>query len=137
MCVCRFIKQTVKILHETYNDDIPNSIEGLLALPGVGPKMSYLAMQTAWGQNLGIGVDVHVHRIVNRLGWTRTNSSGPEATRKVLEEWLPQELWPEINHLLVGFGQTLCLPVRPKCEECLLNQTCPASRIKHNNIEMK
>jgi endonuclease III len=92
--------------------------------------MSYLAMQTAWGQNLGIGVDVHVHRIVNRLGWTKTKNLGPQDTRKALEEWLPPEYWREINPLLVGFGQTICLPGRPKCEQCLLNQTCPASLVK-------
>jgi endonuclease-3 len=121
------------MLHRKYHDDIPDTVDGLLSLPGVGPKMAYLAMQVAWDQNVGIGVDVHVHRITNRLGWVNTMRSGPQATRKVLEEWLPPEYWRNINPLLVGFGQTICLPGRPRCEMCLLNQTCPASRVKKHS----
>ena len=70
-------------------------------------------------------MDVHVHRITNRLGWVRTKS--PEETRKALENWLPREHWAELNPLLVGFGQTICRPVAPKCEECLANLLCPTA----------
>ena len=75
------------------------------------------------------GVDTHVHRISNRLGWTgEGGTKTPEATRKALEDWLPREKWLEVNWLLVGFGQQTCLPVYPKCEVCLNKDLCPASR---------
>ncbi|KAL7752876.1 alpha,alpha-trehalase nth1 [Sorochytrium milnesiophthora] len=76
-----YIKQTAKILQDQYGGDIPSTLEGLMALPGVGPKMSFLALQCAWGINAGIGVDVHVHRISNRLKWVHTQN--PEDTRRV------------------------------------------------------
>lgn len=76
-----YIKRTAEILRDQYDGDIPNTIEGLTSLPGVGPKMGYLTLQVAWNMNLGIGVDVHVHRICNRLGWVKTKA--PEETRLV------------------------------------------------------
>ena len=87
-------------------------------------------MQCAWHEVVGIGVDVHVHRICARLGWTRPSTERtPEDTRKALEEWLPREHWREVNALLVGFVQLHCLPRKPLCESCLLNGPyCPYSR---------
>jgi endonuclease-3 len=125
-----FIKRTSEILHEKYSDDIPDTVEGLCELPGVGPKMAFLCMQVGWKRNVGIGVDVHVHRISNRLGWTAFANGGkptktPEQTRLALESWLPKSLWTEVNILLVGFGQQICTPLRPACEECKANQWCP------------
>lgn len=76
-----YIKKTAEILRDQYEGDIPDTIEGLTSLPGVGPKMGYLTLQVAWNKNVGIGVDVHVHRITNRLGWVRTKN--PEETRLV------------------------------------------------------
>lgn len=70
-----------------------------------------------------LGVDTHVHRISNRLGWVTTKT--PEETRKALENFLPQELWSEVNHLLVGFGQQICKPVKPQCPTCLNYTLCP------------
>ncbi|CAG7785023.1 unnamed protein product [Allacma fusca] len=121
-----YIQKTSQILRDKYNDDIPDTIEGLCSLPGVGPKMAYIAMNVAWEKNAGIGVDTHVHRISNRLGWTgKKETKNPEATRKALESWLPSEVWQEFNILLVGFGQTVCVPLKPKCSSCLNNQLCP------------
>ena len=91
----------------------------MTSLPGVGPKMSYLCMAVAWKRVEGIGVDTHVHRISNLLKWV-PNTQNPEATRAYLESWLPKELWHEINWLLVGFGQTICLPRGSRCWECSL-----------------
>lgn len=70
-------------------------------------------------------MDTHVHRISNRLGWLKKTTRTPEATRKELESWLPKELWREVNHMLVGFGQTICKPIGPKCVSCLNKLTCP------------
>ncbi|KAI8390827.1 DNA glycosylase [Radiomyces spectabilis] len=125
-----YIKRTAVILRDQFNGDIPDSIEGLMSLPGVGPKMGYLALQQAWKKNDGIGVDIHVHRITNRLGWCKTADGQPEDTRKSLEKWLPKEYWQPINPLLVGFGQITCLPRGPRCAECPVNQYCPSVEIK-------
>ncbi|CAI5445496.1 unnamed protein product [Caenorhabditis angaria] len=118
-----YLKQASQILKDKYNGDIPDTFDGLCSLPGVGPKMANLVMQIAWQKTTGIAVDTHVHRISNRLGWIETKT--PEKTMEKLEILLPKEEWQPINHLLVGFGQMICKPVNPKCEECLLDGTCP------------
>ncbi|CDQ99144.1 unnamed protein product [Oncorhynchus mykiss] len=123
----KYLKQTSVMLQREFRGDIPNTVEGLVRLPGVGPKMAHLAMDIAWHQVSGIGVDTHVHRISNRLGWTRGGTKNPEETRKALEDWLPRDLWSEINWLLVGFGQQVCLPVNPLCSVCLNQHSCPSA----------
>lgn len=94
--------------------------------------MAHICMHAAWGIVTGIGVDTHVHRIANRLQWVKKETKEPEQTRKSLESWLPFEFWDEINVLLVGFGQTICTPVSPRCGKCLLNNECPVA-FKVNN----
>jgi endonuclease III len=75
--------------------------------------------------NFVAGVDTHVHRISNRLGWVKKPTKTPEETRKALESWLPKGLWEEVNHLLVGFGQQICKPVGPSCSSCSNLPLCP------------
>lgn len=123
-----YIKETSQMLKEKYDSDIPKSIEELCQLKGVGPKMAYICMNVAWGVPTGIGVDTHVHRIAGRLGWTQTECKNPEQTRKSLESWLPKDRWIEINWLLVGFGQQTCLPVGPRCGDCLNRNICPVGK---------
>lgn len=117
----RYIKQTAEILASQYNSDVPSTAEGLMSLPGVGPKMAYLCLSAAWGIDIGIGVDVHVHRITNLWGWHKTKN--PEETRAWLEGWLPKDKWHHINRMLVGLGQTVCLPVGRRCWDCDLQGT--------------
>ncbi|XP_075420593.1 endonuclease III-like protein 1 isoform X2 [Tenrec ecaudatus] len=124
----KYIKQTSAILQQQYDGDIPASVAELVALPGVGPKMAHLAMAVAWGTVSGIAVDTHVHRIANRLQWTKRPTKAPEQTRAALEDWLPRELWGEINALLVGFGQQICLPLHPRCQACLNQTLCPSAQ---------
>ncbi|KAF2470150.1 DNA repair protein-like protein Ntg1 [Lindgomyces ingoldianus] len=123
----KYIKQAAEILRDKWNSDIPDTIEGLTSLPGVGPKMAYLCMSAAWGRDEGIGVDVHVHRITNLWGWHKTKQ--PEETRAALQSWLPKDRWHDINNLLVGFGQSICLPVGRKCGDCKLADRglCPSA----------
>ncbi|KAG0265207.1 DNA N-glycosylase and apurinic/apyrimidinic (AP) lyase [Mortierella polycephala] len=122
-----FMKQIAEICRTQYKGDIPDNAKDLIALPGVGPKMAYLTLQCAWNKNLGIGVDTHVHRISNRLGWVKTEKDGPEGTREALQSWLPKEHWREINHIMVGFGQVLCLPRGPLCPTCPVQERCPSA----------
>ncbi|RZF48810.1 hypothetical protein LSTR_LSTR003190 [Laodelphax striatellus] len=132
-----YIKKTSAILKERYDGDIPNTVEGLMELPGVGPKMAHLCMTTAWNKIHGIGVDTHVHRISNRLGWVQKPTKTPEATRKALESWLPPKFWFEVNHLMVGFGQQICRPIGPRCSDCLNKALCPVGRTSSGSPKRK
>ncbi|KAK6279380.1 hypothetical protein POUND7_019647 [Theobroma cacao] len=126
------VKKIAKICLMKYDGDIPSSLEELLLLPGIGPKMAHLVMNIAWDDVQGICVDTHVHRICNRLGWvsrpgTKQKTLYPEETRVALQQWLPKEEWVPINPLLVGFGQTICTPLRPQCEVCSITEFCPSA----------
>ncbi|XP_054815170.1 endonuclease III homolog 1, chloroplastic-like isoform X1 [Prosopis cineraria] len=126
------LKKIANICLTKYNGDIPSSIEELLSLPGIGPKMAHLVMNVGWNNVQGICVDTHVHRICNRLGWvsrlgTKQKTLTPEETREALQRWLPKEEWVPINPLLVGFGQTICTPRRPHCGECGVSDFCPSA----------
>ncbi|KAA8531393.1 hypothetical protein F0562_006111 [Nyssa sinensis] len=126
------LKKIAKICLLKYNGDIPSTLEELLVLPGIGPKMAHLVMNVGWNNVQGICVDTHVHRICNRLGWvsqpgTKQKTSSPEQTRESLQLWLPKEEWVPINPLLVGFGQTVCTPLRPRCGICSVSDFCPSA----------
>ncbi|SCU90902.1 LADA_0F07030g1_1 [Lachancea dasiensis] len=122
-----YITKTLKLLQDNFGGDIPPDITGLCSLPGVGPKMGYLALQKAWGKVDGIGVDVHVDRLCKMWKWVDPHKAKtPEHTRKLLEEWLPYDLWYEINPVLVGFGQVICLPRGKRCDLCMANDVCNA-----------
>jgi endonuclease-3 len=100
---------------------VPDSIDELLALKGVGRKTANLTV--VLGHNgMGICVDIHVHRIFNRLGYVKTKS--PDETEKVLRQKLPKRYWREINELLVTFGQNICKPVSPFCSHCSVAELC-------------
>ncbi|EOQ99115.1 hypothetical protein E3P77_03053 [Wallemia ichthyophaga] len=137
-----YLKKAAVMLKDKFDGDVPKDIDDLCSLPGVGPKMGFLALQAAWNQNDGIGVDVHVHRITNRLGWHNPPTTQAEQTRLNLQSWLPKELHRDINKMLVGFGQTICLPVGPKCHDCKLpaEGLCPSARkvgLKKGKRELK
>lgn len=122
-----YIKQTAQVLLEQFESDIPTDLLGILSLPGVGPKMGLLALQKAWGKMDGIGVDVHVHRLCKMWGWVDAKKcKTADHTRKELESWLPRALWYEINPLLVGFGQVICMSRGKRCDLCLASDVCNA-----------
>ena len=116
------IKRISRILLGKHDGKVPRAIDKLLDLPGVGRKTANLTLGLSYGIPL-ICVDTHVHRIPNRMGWINTKT--PAETEPALEEILPREYWIEINRLLVVFGQTVCVPVSPKCSGCPFNETCP------------
>ena len=118
---------------EQHGGDIPASVEALCRLKGVGPKMAFICMAAAWGRPVGIGVDTHVHRISNRLGWVKTTN--PLATQAHLQEVLPREEWDDLNVLLVGFGQLTCSPINPKCDGCAVRAVCPEGAGRKASLE--
>ncbi|MFP4483963.1 MAG: endonuclease III domain-containing protein [Spirochaetaceae bacterium] len=100
---------------------VPDTEEGLLALPGVGRKTANLVLGLGFSIP-AICVDTHVHRIPNRLGIIETKT--PEQTEEALKESLPREYWIDVNGLLVAFGQQVCTPVSPRCSRCPLSAAC-------------
>ena len=110
-----------KIISEKYNGKTPDTIEELVKFNGVGRKTANLTL--AKGYNLpGICVDVHVHRISNRIGWVKTKT--PDETEMELRKILPQKYWLDINTILVTLGQNLCRPAKPKCGVCPISNYC-------------
>ena len=118
----RTMRQLAQTLVEKHGGEVPNSLEELLELKGVGRKTANLVVTMAFGKP-GICVDTHVHRISNRLGWVRTKT--PEQTEFALRDTLPRRYWIELNDLLVTFGQNICQPVSPWCSRCSLEKSCP------------
>lgn len=116
------IKEVSQIIHNEYEDKVPEEKKDLLSLPGVGAKTANCVLVYAF-KKPAIPVDTHVHRISNRLGWVSTLT--PEHTEKALLELLPKDQWIRINRLFVRFGQEICIPNNPKCEICPLNKICP------------
>lgn len=118
----RVLRDIAHILLDRYDGRVPDDLEELLTLKGVGRKTANLVITLGFGKQ-GICVDTHVHRIFNRLGYIRTVS--PEETETALRQKLPAEYWIVINDLLVTFGQNQCKPVSPKCSSCPLDYLCP------------
>ncbi len=111
-----------KIIVEKYGSKVPDNIDDLLKLPGVGRKVANIVLANAFGKP-AIAVDTHVHRIANRMGIVDTKR--PEETEKELMKVVPKNLWHRINRPFVGFGQTVCKPIKPLCGECPFAEKCP------------
>ena len=110
-----------KQIVEELNGKVPDEIEDLIRFKGVGRKTANLVLSLGFNKP-AICVDVHVHRIFNRLGYVSTKT--PEETEFALREKLPQDLWIDINTLLVTHGQNVCKPTKPKCSECPIKNYC-------------
>lgn len=117
------ITRMSSIILEEHGGRVPDTLEGLLALPGVGRKTANLVVSMGFDKP-GICVDTHVHRITNRWGYVKTRT--PDRTEAALREKLPRRLWKKINALLVFFGKTVCTPLSPRCSQCPLAGECPA-----------
>ncbi len=117
----KHLKEMCKILIEQYESNVPNDLDELLKLPGVGRKTANLVVTLGYGK-LGICVDTHVHRISNRLGYVKTKS--PEETEFALRKKLPEKYWIEYNDLLVTWGHNVCHPTSPLCSKCAIRSYC-------------
>lgn len=116
------ILEISQILMDKYNGKVPDTVEELLALPGVGIKTANLTLNLGFGID-AICVDCHVHQISNRMGWIKTST--PEESEKVLQTVMPKKYWIPLNELLVSYGQEVCTSVSPKCSMCPENAYCP------------
>src|SRR3989344_3607052 len=116
----KYLKKLPEALKE-FNSKVPSEINDLLKLPGVGRKTANLVRAVAFKKD-GMCVDIHVHRISNRLGYVRTKT--PFETEMKLREKLPKKYWENFNSMLVAFGQNLCRPISPHCSKCPIINYC-------------
>ncbi len=123
------LKKIAGIIIDEYNGKVPDNIDDLLKLPGVGRKTANLVLILGYNRD-SICVDTHVHRISNRLGWVNTKS--PEETEFALKELLPVKYWRRLNDYMVSYGQVICKPISPFCTKCGLSEWCPKTEVgKH------
>jgi len=118
----RRIKQISRIIIDTYKGNVPDDLNELLKLPGVGRKTANLVLIEGFKKR-AICVDTHVHRISNRIGLVTTKT--PDQTEFALRKTLPKKYWIQYNEILVAFGQTLCRPISPICSQCPVEHMCP------------
>lgn len=122
----KVIKNVSQTLIDRFNGKVPDDMEKLLSLKGVGRKTANLVLSLGYGK-IGICVDTHVHRISNRFGIVKTKN--PYETEIELMKILPKKYWIVYNELLVIWGQNICKPVNPKCKECVLNTLCDRVKV--------
>jgi len=119
----RHVRETCRRLLDQFNGRVPDTMEDLLTLPGVGRKTANLVLILSFKSRQNICVDTHVHRISNRLGWVKTAT--PEETEQALYKSTSTRWWPLINLYLVTWGQNVCKPVYPRCGACVIREQCP------------
>jgi endonuclease-3 len=115
------IKEVSQLIVKKFNGEVPDDIEDLLQLPGVGRKTANCVLVYAFNKP-AIPVDVHVHRISNRLGLVNTKT--PEKTEIELSHIISKKYWLEVNQTFVMYGQNICLPIKPNCKLCELKKVC-------------
>ncbi len=121
------IKKISEIIVNKYNGKVPDTVDELVLLKGVGRKTANLVVSKGFNK-LAICVDTHVHRITNRWGYVNTKT--PDSTEMALRKKLPEKYWISINDVLVTYGQNLCLPVSPYCSKCGISMYCPKNGVK-------
>lgn len=115
------IREISQVIIERFHSRVPDTIEELLTLKGVGRKTANLVVSLGYGKE-GICVDTHVHRISNRLGYVKTRT--PHETENALREKLPGKYWSVYNTLMVSFGKSVCVPISPWCSKCRVYKYC-------------
>lgn len=122
------IQEASRLLIEKYNGQLPQTLEELVELPGVGRKTANVVLGTAFGIPTGVVVDTHVMRVSQRLGLTENKQ--PEKIEADLIELLPKKEWIDFSHRLIWHGRRVCQARKPMCEKCSLEEFCPSSLLK-------
>ncbi len=115
------LKEVSQLIIKKYNGEVPSNLDDLLTLPGVGRKTANCVLVYGF-KKAAIPVDIHVHRISNRIGIV--NTKNPEETENVLQKSIDKKCWIRVNETFVTFGQNICLPIKPKCNVCQLTKMC-------------
>jgi endonuclease-3 len=121
------IKQISNIIQKQYNGKVPENINELLKLKGVGRKTANIVMVYGFNKDEYLPIDTHCHRIPNRIGWIKTKN--PEETEQELKQILPKKYFKDFNHLFVIYGQTICLPISPYCSKCNIRKYCKQIKV--------
>lgn len=121
----KYLKEAARMLAEEFGSKVPREIDDLVKLPGVGKKTANAIQQNAFSLVKGVVVDTHVIRLSQRLGWTAQKN--PERIERDLMERFSCEEWKRLPHLLKNHGQKVCTARNPKCEDCVLNDSCPSA----------
>lgn len=119
----KHLQATCRMLLEDFNGEVPQTMDELIRLPGVGRKTANIVLNRAFGKVAGIAVDTHVFRISRRLGLSQGKT--PTLVEQDLMALIPRKLWNRINRLFIAHGRTLCIARKPKCNICPLNTHCP------------
>ena len=119
----RHVRLACRRILDVYGGRVPDTMDELLTLPGVGRKTANLVLILSHASRDNICVDTHVHRIANRLGWVRTKT--PDQSEQALYRVVPRRFWPRVNLYLVTWGQNVCRPVYPLCGACVASSLCP------------
>lgn len=114
-------------LLERHGGEVPDTMEALVELPGVGRKTANVVLGTWFHKNEGIVVDTHVQRLATLLGLTKERQ--PEKIERDLMTLVPRERWTWFSHTLILHGRAVCIARRPRCEVCVVNRLCPSSRV--------
>ena len=112
---------------QEHGGEIPDSMEALVGLPGIGRKTANVILGNAFGRDEGIVVDTHVRRLSRRLRFTTHDD--PEKIEHDLMDLFPRERWTMLSHLLIFHGRRVCVARKPRCEECVVSHLCPSSRV--------
>lgn len=126
----KWIKKVCRILIEKYKGKVPDTMEELIKLPGVGKKCGAITLVYGFNKPDFIPVDIHVHVIANRLGWVKTKN--PDKTMEKLMEVIPKKYWYDLNNLLVAHGQNICVTISPFCSKCYISKYCPRIGVTKN-----
>jgi len=122
------VREASRQIVERFGGRVPDRMEDLLTLPGVGRKTANLVLILSHASRDNICVDTHVHRISNRLGWVTTRT--PDQTEQALYRVVPKRFWPDVNLYLVTWGQNVCRPVYPRCAACVIADRCEKVGVK-------
>ena len=117
----KYVQNLSRMLLNKFNGVVPDTLEELTSLPGVGRKTANCILAYVF-KKPAIAVDIHVHRIANRLGWVSTKNEAQ--TEQELMKLVPKDEWININSMLVGHGQTICAPIKPRCNKCQITKLC-------------
>lgn len=121
------IRGACRRMIESFEGGVPDTMEGLISLPGVARKTANIVLGNAYGKVEGIAVDTHVRRVAQRLGFTEEKE--PDKVERDLMSLIPRKLWFDFTYVLIDHGRTVCKSRRPSCGECVVSRLCPSSLV--------
>ncbi len=129
-----YLRDACRVMVEEYDGEVPDTMDDLISLPGIGRKTANVVLQHGHDIIEGIVVDTHVQRLARRLGLTEART--PRAIEAELMEIVPEDAWVQFTHLLIDHGRAVCTARSPSCDECVLEDICPSSRCTPDAVDL-